>query len=204
MYWQTGNLCVLACYSVGFVDSSIPSVCRGIYSVDFLYGNLIFTHHLIAPGIFTSNLCNHLEVQDILTCHYRFFWVYTLYKVILDCPCDYNRIVVDIPCTTAHVLPGRESHFGEVNICIGQNTSNQCAALDLRLAVTHRNLNVVVYISLHDFLNEILFQFKPGSVLPFLGNFLPFCFIGVVETHHNTIRVKLNDFQSRTLTDQVH
>lgn len=90
-------------------------------------------------------------------------------------------------CATTHVLPGRESHFGEVNVCISQNTSYQCAALDLRLTVTHGNLNVVVHIPLHDFLNEILFQFKPSSVLPFLGDFLPFCFIGVVETHHDTI-----------------
>ena len=152
--------------------------------------------------ILTPSLSDQLEVQQLVTLHDSLLHRHTVGQIILNGLGNHHRIVVDVERTAIQVFPHRKSHLGKINLAVGDYTTNEDTALDLRLTLEGK-LYIIVYIFLADHLYQVFFQLKAGTLFPFSGNLLILGNIGVIKADHDTIGVELNDFQRRAILNEM-
>ena len=157
---------------MSLIQRSVCPVRRGVYSVHLLHLNQFTMDLMECSTVFAPGLCHQLKIQKAVAGIDSFLNRDSLSQTIFDCPGYHHRIVVDVKST------GRG------------NSTHEHPAFNFR-GPLHWNLNVIIYVFLAYHLDEILFKFKPSSVLPLLGNPLISINIPIIQADHDAICIEL-------------
>ena len=182
---QSGDLFRLSGFRMDLIQRPHMPVLSCIDPVTSLSIIKSITDFLVDYRIFTGCFRDQLVIFYVISPVYSDFRINPVNKIVQD-RVGHNRcVIVDVECSSWSDSP------------------NQLTAFDLRFCSIHRDLNIIVYVLLYDLPDKILFQLKPGAVLPFLRDFLPLRFIGAIERNHDAVCIQLDDFEGRTFADQM-